>query len=86
MTASQELFDEYVKTLDTHLLSETDMFQYESIFAEHHREFGRKLLEQRLSVKDEEKKEYKKNSVRVLGSLKHLPYSNAVQRKAMGLR
>jgi hypothetical protein len=85
MTNVQELFNDYMKTLDETLSSETDLFKYEEQFARHHREFGRKLLEQRLS-KEDENKEYKKNSVPVLELSKQQMCNNAMRKPEMDLR
>jgi hypothetical protein len=61
MPNAQSLFNEYMQSLEATLSTETDLLQYEEQFSKLHREFGRKLLEQRLSkAAEEEKKEYKK--------------------------
>jgi hypothetical protein len=85
MTNVQELFNDYMKTLDETLSSETDLFKYEEQFAQHHREFGRKLLERRLS-KEDEHEGYKKNSVQVLEPSKQQMCNNATQKPEMDLR
>jgi hypothetical protein len=66
MSKVQVLFNDYIKSLEDSLSTETDLYKYEEQFSKLHKEFGRKLLEHRLTKEDGEKKEYKKNFGRVL--------------------